>query len=355
MAVKDPNKTEEPTPKRLAEVRRKGTVLMSQDIISVTAVLAGLVTAVMIAPSVRQTFQDLFQILVDIDCRETWTRQECVVGIREAGGVMSSLLLLPLAVLSMVSVASVWGQIGPYFETEPLTWKLDGLSLSAGLKRVLPTMQNTMKLLLAILKILVIGLMIYMAMQKDLPTIVALPLQPIAQGVEWMHHQGLILSYKILALFVVLAAIDYVYLRKEHFERLMMTKQEVKDEMRDAEGDPLVKGRLRRRMRELTLSRLIAEVPRADVVVVNPIHVAVALQYTPGTPAPRVLAKGLRKRALRIRQIAERAQVPIVEDPPLARGMYRHTRQGKYIDSRFFRAVATILAQLQKNGNPHAV
>ena len=350
MAAKDPNKSEQPTAKRLSEARSKGTVLMSQDIISVASVVVGSLLVIVTAPKVSSTFQELLQAVQHIDCRHTWTLQECVLGIRQAGGILASLLVFPLVALGSVSVASVWGQIGPYFEMEPLTWKLDELNPASGMKRVLPSVQNTMKLVLALLKIVVIGFFIYLALRKDLLMIVTLPLQPIAHGVEWMHHQAVILTFKILALFVVLAGIDYAYRRKDYFDRLMMTKQEVKDELRNAEGDPQVKGRLRRRMRELTALRLIAEVPQADVVVVNPIHVAVALRYTPGSAAPRVVAKGLRKRALRIREIAETAQVPVIEDPPLARAIYRSTPQGKYISSRFFRAVATILAQLQQTG-----
>ena len=350
MAAKDPNKTEQPTAKKLREARSQGTVLMSQEIISVAAIVIGSLMVIMTAPQVSRTFQELLMAIQHINCRQTWTLQECVLGIRQGAGILASLLVFPMVALGLVSVASVWGQIGPYFETEPLTWKWDGLNPVTGMKRILPSVENTMKLVLAILKILVIGFIIYLALRKELPTIITLPFLPMEYGVEWMHDQSVVLIFKILAIFVVLAGIDYAYRRKEYFDRLMMTKQETKDELRNAEGDPQVKGRLRRRMRELTAMRLIAEVPQADVVVVNPIHVAVALRYTPGSAAPRVVAKGLRKRALRIREIAETAKVPVVEDPPLARAIYRSTPQGKYISSRFFRAVATILAQLQQTG-----
>ena len=134
------------------------------------------------------------------------------------------------------------------------------------------------------------------------------------------------------------------------FGKAYTYEQEVKDENRNTEGDPMVKGRLRQKMKELTLGRLIAEVPKADLVLVNPVHVAVALRYRPGYAAPRVVAKGLRKRALRIKQLARDAGVPVVEDPPLARALYRETKAGGFIPTEFFATVAVILARLQREG-----
>ena len=133
----------------------------------------------------------------------------------------------------------------------------------------------------------------------------------------------------------------------------MMTKQEVKDERKNAEGDATVKGKIRQKMRELTMMKMIVEVPKADVVITNPIHVAVAIRYQKGFIAPKVVAKGLRKRAKRIKEIAMFAGVPVIEEPPLARNLFRKTKLGSFIPSELFGAVATILAQLHNSGKKH--
>jgi flagellar biosynthetic protein FlhB len=130
----------------------------------------------------------------------------------------------------------------------------------------------------------------------------------------------------------------------------MMSRQEIRDETKNTEGDPHLRGRRRQRMRELTRMRLIAEVPKADVVIVNPTHVAVALRYSHGWWAPRIVAKGLRKRAARIRETAAKAGVPIVREPPTARALYRYGTVGQYIPDHLFGAVAVILARLEKIG-----
>jgi flagellar biosynthetic protein FlhB len=130
----------------------------------------------------------------------------------------------------------------------------------------------------------------------------------------------------------------------------MMSRQDIKEETRNSEGDPHTRSRQRQRMRELSRLRLIAEIPQADVVVVNPTHVAVALRYEAGSWAPKIVAKGLRKRALRIRQMAREAGVPIVREPATARALYRHGKAGHFIPDHLFGAVAAILAQLERSG-----
>jgi flagellar biosynthetic protein FlhB len=148
----------------------------------------------------------------------------------------------------------------------------------------------------------------------------------------------------------VVAGIDYAIKRHKYFSDLMMSRQDIKEETRNSEGDPHTRGRQRQRMRELTRLRLIAEIPEADVVVVNPTHVAVALRYEAGSWAPKIVAKGLRKRALRIKQMAKEAGVPVVREVATARALYRHGKVGHYIPDHLFGAVAAILAQLERSG-----
>ena len=128
----------------------------------------------------------------------------------------------------------------------------------------------------------------------------------------------------------------------------MMTKEEVKDERKNSEGDPKIKAKIRKKMAELLMNNIRANVSKSSVVITNPTHVAVAIEYQPGHFAPKVVAKGLRKKALRIRQIAKEENVPIIEAPPLARSLYRSTEPGNYIDQQFFSAVAVILAKILK-------
>lgn len=346
----DPSKTEQPTQKRIDDARDEGNVISSPDVTALVGMVGAVSFLLYLVPFTARSVGSLFDLVMRIDCNRSWTLAEIYGGMLAGLGRLS-LLLAPLLIGSvLLAIVGRVAQIGPYFETKALAWKLSALDPEKGVKQMLPSTENFVKLLLVLTKVSAISLLAWVYIRRDLPAISQLPLRSLDDGVAWSFGRAIMLLLRVLGLFILIAAVDYVLKRRKHFDELMMSRQEIKDEMRNSEGDPHVRGRQRQRMRELTRRRLIAEVPKADVVVVNPTHVAVALRYEPGSWAPRIVAKGLRKRALRIRQIAEAAGVPIIREPATARALYREGKAGQCIPEHLFGAVAAILAQLERLG-----
>jgi flagellar biosynthetic protein FlhB len=323
---------------------------LSQDLAAAVTAAGGLLLLLLTARQLRVAFADMIGILPWHDCTRPWTAADCQQWVMTLGLTLARVLLIPLTGVFLFGIISVWGQIGVYLETGPMGQGLRMLDLVQGMKRVLPSKDNAVRLLLAIGKVSVVGTVLFLSVRRDLDGFVVLPILPLEDGIGWLFHRGLVMIAKLLVLLLVMALVDYLWRRYQHHQNLKMSLQELKDEWRNTSGDPQIKSRQRQRMRQFSMARMIAEVPRADVVVTNPMHVAVALRYARGSYAPRVVAKGLRKRAQRIKLIARCAGVPIVEEPALARALYRHVPLGECIPSQFFAAVAVILARLHRRG-----
>ncbi len=348
MENKDPSKTEEPTGKRIEEARADGNVMMSDEINSVAVLLIGTLVLIFFTfPSVKEAFYDTLMGCLAIDCRSSWSDAQVTRGGFVGAVVLAKLLLPAMFFIALATVIAVKAQIGSYYSTKALEWKFD--ALMPNFKTLIPSQANMVRLGLTTLKVGAISLFVYWTVKGDLEKIVALPMDTLSEAMYWILGKIAFLVFKILAFLVVIAAIDYTYKHIKYYVDLRMTREEVKDERKNSEGDPKIKAEIRKRMM-MMLARIIAQVPRADVVVTNPTHVAVALKYEAGMPAPRVLAKGLRKRAMRIKMIAYEHGVPIVENPPLARGLYRSTKTGGFIQPQFFGAVAAVLAKLHRAG-----
>lgn len=347
---KDPSKNEKPTAKRVRDTRQKGNVISSQDVTAIVGMVGGVFFLLYLLPASSARIGELFYLLGSVDCTKTWTVAQVSDGVDKGISLMSS-LLAPVLIGSMImATLGRLAQVGPYFEVQALAWKPSHLNPIKGVKQVLPTAQNIVKLLLVMSKVIIIGVLAYYCIRGDLAAITKLPMLPFHEGLAWSFQKALWLLLRILALFVVIAGLDFAYRRYKYYDDLMMSQQEVKDENRNTEGDPHTRGRQRQKMRDMSRLQLIAEVPQADAVVVNPTHVAVALRYTPGSWAPKIVAKGLRKRALRIKEMARKADVPIIHEPATARALYRHGKVGRYIPDYLFGAVAMILARLERMG-----
>lgn len=181
---------------------------------------------------------------------------------------------------------------------------------------------------------------------KELPTVA---LMGLADQMEWLSDKALIIALVMLLIIFVFAVIDIIIVRKQYFDGLKMSKQEVKDEMKNMEGDPLVKSKIRQIQMQASRKRMMAEVPNADVVVTNPTHFAVALKYDQQkSAAPIVVAKGKDNVALQIKKIAREAGVHVMQDPPLARALYKDVEIDKPIPEALFAAVAEVLAFVYK-------
>ena len=347
MANKDPSKTEKPTQKRIKKAREEdGNVLVSQDIVSLCVLVPGVLLMLYVVPALRKNFIKTSFLLQEVDCRVDFDYDDVVRGFSFGLAMLISILTPFLLGVIAGGIAGAKAQIGSYFSLAPVKWKFEA-KFKKGFMEMLPNKQNFINLTLTISKCIVVGVIAYFSVKSNVNELVQTSMKPVNNSLKWCLLQCFFISVKVIAVFIVLAATDYVFKRKKYYEDLMMSKQEIKDEHRNAEGDQFVKARIKQKMRELLRNRMMQELPEATVVIANPIHVAVALKYNHGDLAPKVVAKGLRKRALKIKKIAKDNGVPIVEAPPLARSLYRNSNIFEFIDEKFFSAVAAILANLQ--------
>lgn len=338
------SRTEPATPKRREEARRKGNVPKSRELSSV-AILFG-AFAVLSFCSGRLTgglsgvFRDFFTL--------SPARVDSVAGVHAVLTdlmVRGGLLLLPVfGVMIACGVAADFAQVGVLFTTEPLVPDLQKIDPISGLSRLF-SLSSVTEILKSILKFAIVGILAWRIIRRELPTLPALIDQSPAHVVAYMATICGTLLLQSGAVLLLLGAADYAYQRWNHERSLRMTKQEVKEEWREHEGDPMVKGRMRSLQRDMARRRIAQEVPKADVVITNPTHVAVALRYEAGgMGAPRVTAKGADLLARRIRELASEHGVPIVRRPPLARALYDSVKEGQEIPFDFYQAVAEVLA-----------
>lgn len=258
------------------------------------------------------------------------------------------IVLIPL--LSVVILAGIFSNItqtGFMLTGETLTPKFNKLNPINGIKRLF-SLRSIVESTKAIVKVLVIGTMAYAMLRKDMDQIPALVSLPIQDILSFMGHAALKLGYYTCLVLIVLAAMDVFFQRWQHERDLRMTKQEVKDEYRQREGDPMVRSRIRAVQREMAMRRMMDAVPDATVVITNPTHLAIALKFERDMQAPQVVAKGAGLIAQRIREVAAENDVPVIEQKPLARALFKNVEIDQYIPGDLYHAVAEILAYVYR-------
>ena len=342
-------RTERATAKRRMEARKQGQVALSREVPSALILIA--VLGVFYFAGGR-VLEDLTRLFGEFFGQLHTTRLSTV---NDAAAMISALfrsclLLLAPMVLPLL-VAGVAGnilQIGFEIHAEPLAPKLSKLNPLAGLKRIV-SMRGLVELVKSLVKVLFIGAIAWSVVSgylADFPTLVR---RDIAGIWEFTHTAAYRILFYVCLATVVLAVLDYAYQRWQHEENLKMTKQEIRDERKQTEGDPQIKSRIRSLQRQAAYHRMIAEVPTADVVITNPTHLAIALRFkSDEMPAPRVVAKGADYIAERIRETAREHSVPIVENKPLAQTLFKMTELGDYIPVDLYRAVAEVLAYVYR-------
>lgn len=345
------DRTEPPTAKRRRKAREKGQVARSAELVG-SGVLLGLIAAL---PRLMPGLRD--------EAGSYWARTIAAAGqkaigpgelTRLAGGCLVEAGKMAGPILGCVAGAALATnvlQVGLLFNVAPLQPQLSRLDPMSGMRRLL-TLRSGVELLKGMAKMAIViasGWSFFKGHRETLLALAASDPAGIAPRVGGLAYA---MSLRMVATLAVLAALDYAYQRWQLERSLKMTKQEVKDEFKEAEGNPEIKSRVRQRQRETARRRMMAAVPRASVVITNPTHYAVALEYQMGRPAaphrrgsaPTVVAKGRDLIALRIREIAAEHHVPLVENPPLARSLYQTVEIGEEIPPALYRAVAEVLA-----------
>jgi flagellar biosynthesis protein FlhB len=343
MALADKReKTEAPTPKRRGEARKRGQVPRSPDISTFVLLFVGSFVLPMIISMARTKVLGVFSQTLQVVAAPTVPGAMAVL---ESGMIATAEVVLPVATgFLLLGVATSLAQTGLGFSTKALKPQFSRISPKAGFQRMFSA-QNAVSLAKQIAKLVVLSGIGYGSIHSMLTAV------PASTPVELISTVGIgssrILAYvrAVAGIGIILGFADYLYQRKHLTDMLKMTKQEVKDEAKDRDGDPAMRNELRKRAYRIARSRTLRAVRTADVVVANPTHFSVALRYDRSrSPAPHVVAKGSDELALRMREIADASEIPIVEDPPLARYLFATTEVGHPVPVEIYLAVARLLA-----------
>ncbi|MEJ5328807.1 MAG: flagellar biosynthesis protein FlhB [Desulfobaccales bacterium] len=349
------DRTEQPTPKRRQEARRRGHIARSRDLSTALVLFTGLGLLVVWGPWAAAR-QKVWLSTWLATLQPGWGQPGEVWRLFQGLSLALAGLLAPVLLgLMVASLAAAALQGGFLFAPQRLAPDLSRLLLLPGLKRLFSG-QSFLELAKALLKVALIGVIAYLTVAPLFPRVPELLFSDPARLPEFLASAGFKVGWRILLGLLVLGILDYLLQRYRFEKNLRMTKQEVKEEMRQTEGDPRIKARMRSLMRQMATRRMMAEVPRADVVITNPTHVAVALKYDGATMiAPQVVAKGQGFVALKIMALAQEAGVPLVENVALARTLYKSVELGAFIPTSLYRAVAEVLAYVYslRGRRPH--
>lgn len=346
--AEDDDKTEEPTQKRIDEARERGDIVYSSEVGTAFSLLAlTMVVAFMAGPLMRDLGGMLSGALSNANEFSADGRLllhiYVAVGLRVGGAV------------AMVALALIGAGIAARFVQDLPTWspkrlepKLDRVNPVEGFKRIFGK-QAVGSFVKTLVKFVIVGAAVIWSLWPRDGVLEILPTLDVGAFGAYVSERAVALLIACTCAAAALAVIDYVFVRQAHMKRLRMTRQEVRDEFRQSEGDPHVRARLRQIRQERAKSRMMAAVPKATVVITNPTHYAVALKYDRDvSPAPICVAKGVNEVALRIREMAEANEVPVMEDPPLARALYASVDLEETIPPEHFAAVAKIIAVVMR-------
>ncbi len=342
------DKTESPSQFRREEFRRQGTVAVSKDLLSVVGMMAGVSALALMGNRFVDGFQNLIKQLFSVQLFQDFTRADLLtlrVPLMKAWGLMALPILFTIVVLGML-INLV--QVGPYITWEPLMPNWERINPVSGLGRLLSG-QALIEAPKVALKVILIGVVFYAFLDRELSNVPSMLQLPLKQSLAIALTSLLKLFFTSLGVMLVLAGFDYLYQRYQLEKQMKMTRREAKEEFKLREGDPLIRQRIRNIRRRMASKRMMEAVPKADVIVTNPTHYAVALKYdAKEMVAPKVVAKGADPIALKIREIAKKHGIPIIENKPLARTLYRDLEVGESIPRELYKAVAEVLAYVYR-------
>ncbi len=348
MASDDQERTEQASPKRREEARKKGQVPRSREIHSAVLILGGVFGFSMMGPMVISEIQKIMvQTLSTLS--STAMTEASFYQLTTTYFSRTLLILVPvMGVLGMISIAASFGQHGWVWSTEAMAPDWSRLNPLKGMQRLF-SLQAVAELIKTLVKFLAVGALSYLLIRQALPTIFTAIQSEPSQMPAIAGHAIYRLALATGILIAFLGVADYLFQWWSLERSLRMSRQEMKEETRQSEGDPMIRARVRSAQREMARKRMMADVPKADVVLTNPTTLAVALMYQHGKmDAPKVVAKGAGFIAERIREIARQHGVPVIENKPLARALFKAVRVGDPVPSKLYRAVAEILAYVYR-------
>jgi flagellar biosynthetic protein FlhB len=348
MAADDQEKTEEATPKKIEDARKEGNVPKSQDTSSFVTLVVACVIVFFIFSFLQERVSFLYAYYHDFmgeEIDKVLIMRIALVSLRELG-----LMILPIAIsVAIAGIIAALLQYGFLFSTKAITPDIKKIDPIKGLKNILSLkkMIEGVKIVLKVSAVFLVAFYFLTNFTKELPETLFIG---VWDQLIWLRDKAVVLAAVMLALFLVLSLIDLIFVRYNYFKELRMSKQEIKDEHKQMEGDPQVKARIRKVQMQMSQKRMMQNIPDADVVITNPTHYAVAIRYDQGKDrAPVVVAKGTDHLALKIKEIALNFGVQIVENPPLARELYKQCDIDQAIPEKLYKAVAEVLAFVYQN------
>ncbi|WP_031483831.1 flagellar biosynthesis protein FlhB [Maridesulfovibrio frigidus] len=344
----DPSKTEKATPKRVKKSRGEGSVAKSQEMGKTMTLLAGVLGLRYLMEFYYEQFYEIFHwfltkgLFSELNPNSVytlfiWCSQKLAI------------ILLPLFLfIAFVAYLTVRLQVGSLWSTKVFEPKFAKMfNIFAGIKKLFLDVQTLIRLAKSLLQAVVVGIAPYIVIQQEMPNFLPLFHSDAHRLATYMLEVGYKMATYAMLPMMVIAIIDLVYTRWDYQENLKMTKDEVKDERKQAEGDPQVKMQMKQKMMALVQKQMMSDIPNADVVITNPTHYAIALKYDAlQAPAPMILAKGMNLVAEKIKEVARENNIPIRENKPLAQALYKQVEIGDVIPEELYQAVAAILAKL---------
>ncbi len=347
-------KTEQPTQRRLDRARERGQVPSSREVSSLFLFAGALLVFGLGGPLALPSLDLLFRVPFDAvrDLGPGGSSWVSAAGPAMRQGIL--LVAVPVGAMTVAAILASAVQNAIVWNSQAFVPKLERISLLRGLSRIF-SLKGLAELIKSIAKIVFAGLAAAVVLIPEMDRLEDVPALPLGPAVAYLGTISLRLLLAMTIAVTIIAAADYAWQRASYMREMRMTRQELKDEHKETEGDPMVRQRLRALRMERARQRMMAEVPRSTVVITNPTHFAIALRYVPEeTPAPKVLAKGADLLAAKIREVARAHGVPIVENPPLARLLYGSVEIGKFIPQAHYEAVAEVVATVMRLRKPPA-
>jgi flagellar biosynthetic protein FlhB len=343
-------RSEQPTPKRQEEAKEQGQVAKSMELNSVAILIAAMLSFKVVSSFFGETIRRYFTTVYMESSLTTITVESAPQLLITFLQIFTITVGPVLLILLIFALAINYAQVGFIFAKKLLQPDFKKLNPLEGLKRMFSG-RSLVELLKGILKVAIIGFISYIVINKYQDAYLALPNQSVSEIIGFIASLFFDLSIKLTIALLVFASADFGYQKWQHNKQLKMTKQEIKEEMKQQEGDPKIKSRIRSLQYQMVRRRMMQNVPEATVVVTNPTHIAIALKYEPKSrsDAPKVVAKGKEKIAEKIKAIAREHNIPIIEDKPLARSLFESCEIGMEIPAALYQAVAEILSQVYSN------
>ncbi|MBR1805149.1 MAG: flagellar biosynthesis protein FlhB [Selenomonadaceae bacterium] len=342
----DDDKTEEPTAKKRSDARKKGQVARSQELNAAFVLLIGFLTLRVLWEYIYDNIAQ-YTIYIYSHLAQSVTIEglmELFIGIMIV--LVKTVMPIMFAILAIGLAVNLY-QVGFMITTEQLEFNLDKLNPINGFGRFF-SKRALVELFKSIFKIIVIGYFLYLYLKDQIPLLPQFLFFDLPQSLATAADIIFTMAFQVIGVIMLMAAADYAYQKWQMTQDLKMSKQEVKDEYKQTEGDPQIKGKIRQKQRQMAMQRMMSEVPKADVIVTNPTHLAIALRYSKGMVAPLVVAKGQDIVAERIKQIAREHHIMIVENKAVARALYQAVEVGGVVPAELYQAVAEILAYVYR-------